>query len=250
MFKFFQRVITQVIRFQRARNLGFTFLRNKTFVVPSSISICNQRFSLSLPNECGVSELFRDIIIDDEYWLHSLPKNQINTILDVGANIGLFSVAAKIYFPHACIHAYEPNLDVKKHLDHHASTFGFRAIYEAIGMTNGRCTLSKNQECDTAARVNQDEEGNIRITSLSQAIDKYDDKFVDLLKLDCEGYEHQLMEDKGPWTKCKYLAMEYHLGPDMKAESVCSKIQDLGFEILNTSSRNPVIGNILAKRVH
>ena len=175
---------------------------------------------------------------------------QIHTILDVGANIGLFSVAAKIHFPRACIHAYEPNLDVKKHLDHQASTFGFKAIYEAIGKTSGRATLSKNLECDTAARVNQDESGNIRITSLSEAIDGYDEKFVDLLKLDCEGYEHQLMEEKGPWNNCRYLAMEYHLGPDMKPESICSTIQDLGFEILNMSSRNPVLGNILAKRVN
>ena len=140
-------------------------------------------------------------------------------------------MAAKIHFPQACIHAYEPNLDVKKYLDHQASTFGFRAIYEAIGKTSGRGTLSKNLECDTAARVNQDEGGNIKITSLSQAIDLYDDKFVDLLKLDCEGYEHQLMEEKGPWSKCRYLVMEYHLGSEMKPEFMCSAIQDLGFKI-------------------
>ena len=113
--------------------------------------------------------------------------------------------------------------------------------------TRGRGTLSKELGCDTAARVNQDDNGEVKITSLSQAIDRFDDKFVDLLKLDCEGYEHQLMEAKGPWSNCKYLAMEYHLGPEMKPESICSNIQDLGFEILSKSSRNPVIGNILAK---
>ena len=95
-------------------------------------------------------------------------------------------------------------------------------------------------------KVNQDDNGEVKITSLSQAIDRFDDKFVDLLKLDCEGYEHQLMEEKGPWSNCKYLAMEYHLGPEMKPESICSNIQDLGFEI-SPSSRNPVRGNILAK---
>ena len=57
------------------------------------------------------------------------------------------------------------------------------------------------------------------------------------------------MEEKGPWNNCKFLAMEYHLGPDMKPETIFSKIQDLGFKILNTSSRNAVIGNILAQKV-
>jgi hypothetical protein len=116
--KLIQKVKTQIIRYRRARKLGVNFFRTKTFDAPRSISIGNQRFSLSLPEERGVPELFRDIILDDEYWLHSLPATQIHTILDVGANIGLFSVAAKIHFPRACIHAYEPNLDVKKHLDH------------------------------------------------------------------------------------------------------------------------------------
>ena len=157
MIKLIQKFKTQITRFRRAQKLGINFFRNKTFDAPTSIRIGNQIYSLSLPKERGVSELFRDIILDDEYWLHSLPACEINNILDVGANIGLFSVAAKIYFPQACIHAYEPNLGVKKHLDHQASTFGFRAIYEAIGKTSGRGTLSKNLECDTAARVNQDE---------------------------------------------------------------------------------------------
>jgi FkbM family methyltransferase len=249
MVKLTYKVKTHLLRFLRARKLGITFFRNKTFHSPSLISIDNQRFSLSLPKESGVTELFRDIILDDEYWLHSLPANQINTILDVGANIGLFSVAARIRFPRAHIHAYEPNQDVRKHLDPQSSTFGFSAIYEAIGKSNGRGTIIKNLECDTTARVNHDEAGKIKITSLSQAINRCEDKFVDLLKLDCEGYEHQLMEEKGPWNNCKYLAMEYHLGPDMKPETIFSKIQDLGFEILKTSSRNAVIGNILAQKV-
>lgn len=243
------KIKKQVIRFRRARKLGITFFRNKTFQAPHLISIDNERFSLSLPKESGVTELFRDIILDDEYWLRSLPASQINNILDVGANIGLFSVAARICFPPANIHAYEPNQDVRKHLDHQSSTFGFCAIYQAIGKTSGRGTIIKNLQCDTAARVNHDEAGKIKITSLSQAINRYDDKFVDLLKLDCEGYEHQLMEEKGPWNNCKYLAMEYHLGPEMKPENIFSKLQNLGFKILNTSSRNAVIGNILAQKV-
>jgi hypothetical protein len=111
--KLIKKFKTQITRFRRAQKLGINFFRNKTFDAPSSISIGNQSFSLSLPKERGVSELFRDIILDDEYWLHSLPACEINNILDVGANIGLFSVAARICFPQACIHAYEPNLGVK-----------------------------------------------------------------------------------------------------------------------------------------
>jgi hypothetical protein len=108
-----KKVIVHIKRKIKAHNIGIEFNRNKDFNPPSSVRIGNQSFSLLLPKERGVSELFRDIILDDEYWLHSLPACEIKNILDVGANIGLFSVAARICFPQACIHAYEPNLGVK-----------------------------------------------------------------------------------------------------------------------------------------
>ena len=103
-----RKIIAAVNRFKRARNLGFTFFRTKSFSPPSIISFLNKRLPLFLPDEEGVTELFRDIILDDEYWLELIPENQVNTVLDVGANIVIFALAARIRFSQACIYAYEP----------------------------------------------------------------------------------------------------------------------------------------------
>jgi tRNA1(Val) A37 N6-methylase TrmN6 len=35
---------------------------------------------------------------------NTLPNQQINTIADIGANVGFFAIAATIAFPHAEIH--------------------------------------------------------------------------------------------------------------------------------------------------
>ena len=251
MMNFLSRIVTAVNRYRRAKTLGFTFGRTKFFRPPSSIIFSQNRYPLSFPDENGVAELFRDILLDDEYWLESIPKSRIRTVLDIGANIGMFSLAARIRFPHSSIHAYEPNIQVKPYLDHQASTFDFTAIYEAVGMKDGRGSLVTNPGCDTAARVNPLDGGNIKITSLSKAMDRFDHQTVDLLKLDCEGHEHDIIDgngSNGPLNRCRFLSMEYHLGPDMDQNLIIRKLKNLNFEILKISSRNQVIGNILAKR--
>ena len=91
---FLSRIVTAVNRYRRAKTLGFTFGRTKFFRPPSSIIFSQNRYPLSFPDENGVAELFRDILLDDEYWLESIPKSRIRTVLDIGANIGMFALWA------------------------------------------------------------------------------------------------------------------------------------------------------------
>ena len=248
--KILTTIAKTIKRFHRARKMGFTFSRMKSFRTPSHILLSKKRLKVLVPKEEGIAELFRDILLDDEYWLYSIPKDQVKTVLDVGANIGLFSVAARIRFPQSLIHAYEPNIQAQAFLDHQASTFQFKAMYEAIGIDEGWGTLESASGCDTAARVNTHADGNIRITSLTKAIDRLGNQSIDLLKLDCEGYEHEIIDGcghDGPLKRCRFLSMEYHLGPDMNQDYITNKLRKLNFEIIKASNRNPVIGNILAK---
>ena len=83
-------------RIFRARKLGLSYFRMKSFVLPDSIKLGTHYFSIDLPQFSGINELFRDIILDDEYCLDTLLHQQINTIADIGANVGIFAIAARI----------------------------------------------------------------------------------------------------------------------------------------------------------
>src|SRR5689334_23067364 len=48
------------------------------------------------------------IYCDDPYRLAAMPR-QLRTVLDVGANVGIFSLLARHFFPYAEIHCYEPD---------------------------------------------------------------------------------------------------------------------------------------------
>ena len=75
--------------------------------MPETIRLHGRRLTLSIPKEVGPRLDFINLALDDEYGLRQLPF-QPRTILDVGANFGLFSLLAAHYFPKAAIHAYEP----------------------------------------------------------------------------------------------------------------------------------------------
>lgn len=53
--------------------------------------------------------IFFSIFLDDDYFIDRITR-PVSTVLDIGANIGFFSIAARKSFPQATIHSYEPNI--------------------------------------------------------------------------------------------------------------------------------------------
>ncbi len=66
---------------------------------------------------------FGEIFLRDCYGIESLPGD-IRTVLDVGANLGLFSMAAIHRFPDAVIESYEPNGAIEKYPQTSLGNFG------------------------------------------------------------------------------------------------------------------------------
>lgn len=223
-----QRFFNLVRRITRARNLGVNFQRAATFEIPNSLLINGTRKSLSLPQEQGVKIAFVEIFLDDCYGLKQLPQSSLK-ILDIGANVGLFSVAARNRFPQAVIHAYEPNPHLEKYLQMQAHTAGFDYFMEAVGLSEGKVSLEFYQT-SMLTRTRVEEAGEISQVAFRQTIERLGGS-VDLAKVDCEGAEWLLFQDKENWQFIQNLSMEYHLMSDHKHDEVRQVIQDLGFHV-------------------
>jgi FkbM family methyltransferase len=168
------------------------------------------RIPLSYPaGEQSIHEHeFWKILIDDCYGLHRI-RRPVRTILDVGANIGLFSLMARHCFPRASIHCYEPNARIISHLRDNTRSLKIQAWHEAIGAEPGRVALSAGPS-SLHTRAVADPVGEVPVTPLRLALERLGGS-VDVLKLDCEGAEWQLFEDREVWKMIRYLTMEYHL---------------------------------------
>jgi len=240
----------QFWRWVRARNLNINFIRTKSFQIPSKLKVDNTERKLYLPNNTTYVELFRDIILDDEYHLISLKKKNIVNIVDIGANLGIFSVAARVSFPNSVIHSYEPNPDNLPLLNKNSSQFSFICFEEAVSNISGKGSLSSTSPNDTSATISKNNEGLITLSNLKTVISRFSNKKIDLLKLDCEGSEFDILRDCNELHNVRYIAMEYHLpidDPETKLAELLTTLSENKFSVIHQDRRNICLGIIVAK---
>jgi FkbM family methyltransferase len=157
----------------------------------------------------------------------------VRTVLDIGANIGLFAIAARHHFPVSTIHCYEPNPVLEKHLARHCSAIDARYHREAVGFKAAMVSLQLGHG-SLHSVTEQRSDSTISQIAFADAVNKMG--VVDVLKLDCEGAEWDIFSDPSPWTKVRNLCMEYHLWakPNSTTQSVERALRNLGFEQIVT----------------
>ena len=119
VFNVLRRIAKSVSFRLKMAQFGVFFLRSKRLSI-KSLRIAGKRIELSFPTgeeDVHAHELGK-ILFNDCYRLGQIEK-PVKTVIDVGANIGLFSITARHFFPNAMILAYEPNTRLETQLKAH-----------------------------------------------------------------------------------------------------------------------------------
>ena len=226
----FTRIVSLLERQRRAHRFGIPYTRDKNWQPPSAFKINSAIVPLSLPHDRGTSLAIKDIFISDVYGLETF-KNPPNTVIDVGAHAGLFSLAARAYFPRATIHAYEPNAALRPHLEANARAGSYSAFFSAMGSKRARAHLQYGEDSVFTQCV-ANASGTIEIIPLHEAIDRIaPGGNLDLLKLDCEGAEWEIFQDRAAMARVGRLTMEYHLTASRSLDDFRSLLRETGFKI-------------------
>lgn len=182
------------------------FAGTARFRLPGSYYLKGKRLNINAPAEPGLAYDFINLLLDDEYGLKSMSRYP-KTIVDIGANIGLFSQMAGTLFPKAKIHAYEPNPRMQSYLEKNLKQVGAEFFPEAVGAVPGM-----GQSLDTGdSRTGIFQKGgNTPIIAFSSAVERIGGE-IELLKIDCEGGEWEIFEDAKAFQRVKLIRMEYHL---------------------------------------
>ncbi len=201
----------------------------------------------------GVDLLFRggtqdwDVIcglaVNDEY-KHALDYVRTLTgshlILDLGANIGVFSLLTAHQCPGAVIHAYEPapanvrmvrlnvlaNEELSSRIHVHA---------EAVGGQTRTAEFFYDALNPQASRIESGSPSGIKvqIRAFAEVVNNLD-RPISLVKMDIESAEYELVQETPPeiWKRIAALSIELHPtpnGPD-RAKAFLKKIHALGFD--------------------
>src|SRR3989344_1989116 len=159
----------------------------------------------------------KEVIGDNDYRL--TPDAKIKTVLDIGANIGTFSVLAAITFPQAKIYCFEPSASTYALLKHNLKVNGVNsqvdATQVAVFSEVKKLKLYNAGPSGIRSLFQSRAETNfetIMTTTLPQIISRFKLKQIDYLKVDCEGAEYEIFRSltRPNWKKIKRRALEFH----------------------------------------
>jgi FkbM family methyltransferase len=168
----------------------------------------------------GPVALVLEIFADECYSQYfDFPKEGV--IVDLGANIGAFSLYCARKSDKLLIHAYEPNPKTNQTLRQNIIVNNkqdrVRIYDEAVGRARSDFRMWTNVPSLIASGYGatslSDEENSITVPmiDINEVIDRAGES-VDLLKIDIEGAEADLLEAATPSTlsKIKRVVLEYH----------------------------------------
>lgn len=193
-----------------------------------------QCFSNVLPVEteaifCGfVKHEYGDIDVDGD-------------VIDIGANIGAFSLYAACRPNTKRVLAFEPMHDTFRRLVGNVTTSvaGERilCIHSALGSRSGfvQMILGANSMLHRSTEVNEraaESDATVPVVSLASVFDSYDIRNCALLKIDCEGAEYEILENLPPiyFQRIYAIRMEIHERSDgRRPEDLFRFIESQGF---------------------
>ncbi len=172
---------------------------------------------------------FRENFFDDIYLQgfpdHVMAGMKAPTIIDIGANVGFFSLAAFFKFPNAIVYAFEPHPWCYNQLQQYQkkhNSLGWRTYQQAVSNENTTLHLTTST-VDGFATMTSVNESATNVSSFSAKAIKLDEfleanniENIDLIKLDCEGSEYPIIYSwpAALFQKINHLCIETHLATE------------------------------------
>ncbi len=180
--------------------------------------------------------IFLENIISDTYGLKNLRYIRFDNIIDIGGNIGLFTISTKKYWPKAKRVIVEPNKNSLKVLKKNLKLNKINAI------TTNKAVIGSQKKKSIKLYLNE----NPAMSSLTNSAGKYikvrtvsinqiiPETGNTLVKIDIEGGEYSLLtkKNKSTFKKIDVLLMETHdLGNKKNSKHVVNWLKKIGFRV-------------------
>jgi len=170
---------------------------------PINIIYCGESFSVN-PEKGAIYHLLNSV---DKIrkMVNIIPLTTCNTMLDIGANCGLFSLYFSKRFPNANIFAFEPSDMLQEIIVSNLESRSIHIVKMAVSNFNGETeffTSKVSEQTNSLFKKNvelfacEDEvlTQKVQTTTLDSFIKKEGIQYVDVIKIDIQGAEYLVMQ--------------------------------------------------------
>jgi FkbM family methyltransferase len=181
------------------------------------------RVTLSGPETIDLAFLFHEIWVRQVYTPPGYEIREGATVIDVGANIGVFATYAATRAEGVKVYAFEPFPDNVAWLRKNVEGSGLsniRIFQQAVAGSTAKRFLESDPEdwiMHSLKEEKQDASSGIEVDciSLDDVMSREGIERCDLLKLDCEGSEYEILWNSSPDTlrRVRKIVAEFHEGP-------------------------------------
>jgi FkbM family methyltransferase len=207
----------------------FHYYRMAMLQPPFWLSVNGKTCRVAAGNDAGSGSCYAEVVIEDCYEIFNYARRaNPKVIVDIGANLGMFSKLCSMLFPQADIYAYEPNPSALKWLRRNAEDTRIQVTPCAVGRTSGLVKLDTS--CDsTIGQISED--GDLEVQCVA-AVEVAAGKQIDFLKMDCEGSEWEILQDTTLLNRSKEACLEFHLIDNRSLDELCALIEKAEHRIL------------------
>jgi FkbM family methyltransferase len=171
--------------------------------------------------------------------IHHLPGGQCKTVLDLGGNIGLFSLRAAQHLPEATVHAFEPGppnyrLFEMNLLANPSLAARVHLHREAVGgeASTANWCIDANSPGGANLYDTSGKSFSVSVRSFESVVASIGGQ-IDFLKMDIEGAEYDLLRGTPPavWEQVTSIALELHhdYTGRMTPEQFLQQMQEMGY---------------------
>jgi FkbM family methyltransferase len=213
------------------------------------------------PDSQGLNFIFYTIYIKEDYdgkEKYSIKKS--DTIIDIGAHIGFFTIKAAKKATEGKVYAFEPfskhfqllEENVKQNNLSNVKIFN-EAVSDKQGTTTFYYTMNGDPGDTSLYVVNPEKEHyqeEIKTFSLDELFEREQINKCDFLKLDCEGSEYKILYNASDKTlnSIEKIVMEWHkFSDDHNVNELADFLKEKGFNV-NITNNSVRTGYIYAHR--
>ncbi len=158
-----------------------------------------------------------EVAVRDAYFPKGFEINENDTVIDIGAHIGSFSILAAKKAKRVI--SFEPFENTYALLEENMKLNGISNMEAVnIGVSGKKETIKlyfeENDSCRNGAFVEKENSVDIKCTTLREIFGKYRIERCNFLKMDCEGSEYGILLNAPDeiLEKIDKIVMEYHDG--------------------------------------